>query len=75
MATTHTITFYPVGNGDTCQIALAGGKRVLFDYCHRRVAEDEADPRIDLKKHLQDELKAHPVLDVPHPPWPDKSLK
>lgn len=58
MATTHTITFYPVGNGDTCQIALAGGKRVLFDYCHRRVAEDDDDPRIDLKKHLQDELKA-----------------
>ncbi len=58
MATTHTITFYPVGNGDTCQIALAGGTRVLFDYCHRRVAEDDDDPRIDLKKHLQDELKA-----------------
>ena len=58
MPTTHTITFYPVGNGDTCQIALASGQRVLFDYCHRRVAEDEDDPRIDLKKHLQDELKA-----------------
>lgn len=58
MPAIHTITFYPVGNGDTCQIVLAGGKRVLFDYCHRRVAEDENDPRIDLKKHLQDELKA-----------------
>jgi len=58
MPATHTITFYPVGNGDTCQILLAGGKRVLFDYCHRKVAEDADDPRIDLKKHFQDELKA-----------------
>ena len=58
MPTTHTITFYPVGNGDTCQMVLTGGKRLLFDYCHRRVAEDADDPRIDLKKHLQDELKA-----------------
>ena len=49
MPATHTITFYPVGNGDTCQLVLAGGERVLFDYCHRRVAEDENDPRIDLK--------------------------
>lgn len=58
MPSAHTIIFYPVGNGDTCQILLAGGKRVLFDYCHRQVAEDKDDPRIDLKKHLQDELKA-----------------
>ena len=58
MAAAHHLIFYPVGNGDTCQIRLAGGKRVLFDYCHRGVAEDEDDPRIDLKTHLQDELKA-----------------
>lgn len=58
MAQTHKIVFYPVGNGDTCQIILAGGRRILFDYCHRRVAEDDDDPRIDLKKHLKDELKA-----------------
>jgi hypothetical protein len=58
MAQTHKIVFYPVGNGDTCQIILAGGRRILFDYCHRRVAEDDDDPRIDLKKQLKDELKA-----------------
>lgn len=58
MPAAHTITFYPVGNGDTCQILLAGGKRIIFDYCHRGVAEADDDPRIDLKKHLQEELKA-----------------
>lgn len=26
-------------------------------------------------RYLEDELKRHPVQDVPHPPWPDKSVK
>lgn len=56
MAQTHKIVFYPVGNGDTCQIILAGGRRVLFDFCHLRTAEDGEDPRIDLKKRLKEEL-------------------
>lgn len=56
MAQQHKIVFYPVGNADTCQIILTGGRRVLFDYCHRRCAEDDDDPRIDLKKRLKDEL-------------------
>lgn len=58
MAQIHKIVFYPVGNGDTCQIILAGGRRVLFDFCHLRVAEGDDDPRIDLKKHLKEELSA-----------------
>lgn len=56
MAQTHKITFYPVGNGDTCQIVLAAGRRLLFDFCHLRAAESDNDPRIDLKKRLKDEL-------------------
>lgn len=56
MAQSHKITFYPVGNGDTCQISLAAGRRILFDFCHLRVAEDDDDPRIDLKKRLKEEL-------------------
>lgn len=58
MAQTYKITFYPVGNGDTCQITLAGGRRILFDFCHRRVAENDDDPRIDLKKQIREELEA-----------------
>ena len=56
MAQIHKIVFYPVGTGDTCQIILAGGRRILFDFCHLRTAEDHDDPRIDLKKRLTDEL-------------------
>lgn len=58
MAQTHKIVFYPVGNGDTSQIILTGDRRILFDFCHQRAAEDVDDPRIDLKKQLKDELGA-----------------
>ena len=52
------VKFYPVGNGDCSQIVLANKKRLLFDFCHRRNAEDEDDPRIDLHATLSDELRA-----------------
>lgn len=57
MSETHLVTFYPVGNGDTTQLALAEGRRVLFDFCHREKAEDSDTPEIDLKTHLKEELK------------------
>lgn len=56
--TTHTLKFYPVGNGDCSQIILDNGKRLLFDFCHRKDAEDNDDPKIDLKATLSDELNA-----------------
>lgn len=52
----HQIVFYPVGNGDTSQVALSSGRRVLFDFCHRKKADNEETPEIDLKKRLKDEL-------------------
>lgn len=52
----HEIAFYPVGNGDTTQVILDNGKRLLFDFCHRKKGEDEDDPLIDLKKILREEL-------------------
>ncbi|HNA25579.1 MAG TPA: hypothetical protein PKI24_16175 [Nitrospira sp.] len=58
MSEVHSIKFYPVGNGDTAQILLSGGRRVLLDFCHRQKAEEEDTPEIDLKKQLKDELKA-----------------
>lgn len=57
MSETHKVIFYPVGNGDTSQIVLDNGRRVLFDFCHRDKAEDPDTPEIDLKKRLRDELK------------------
>jgi len=57
MADKHEVVFYPVGNGDTTQIILAGGRRVLFDFCHRAQAEDPGTPEIDLKAHFKADLK------------------
>lgn len=57
MATKHKISFYPVGNGDTTQIVLANGRRILFDFCHREKASDPNTPEIDLKTRLKDDLR------------------
>lgn len=57
MATTHTVTAYPVANGDTTQIVLANGRRVLLDFCQRSNAESADTPEIDLKTQLRKELK------------------
>lgn len=58
MADVHQVIFYPVGNGDTTQIILSKGRRVLFDFCHRDKAEDADTPEIDLKARLKEDLKA-----------------
>lgn len=58
METTHQVIFYPVGNGDTTQIVLAEGRRVLFDFCHRSRADGDDVPEIDLKSRLKEDLKA-----------------
>lgn len=52
----HQIVFYPVGNGDTSQLVLSQGRRVLFDFCHRTKADSADTPEIDLKKRLKEEL-------------------
>lgn len=57
VATTHQVIFYPVGNGDTTQIVLSAGRRVLFDFCHKAKAEDPNTLEIDLKSRLKDDLK------------------
>lgn len=53
----HRIIFYPVGNGDTSQIILKNGKRILMDYRHQKKSEDGAGPEINLKARLEQELK------------------
>ena len=57
MSDPHKILCYPVGNGDTTQIILSNGRRILLDYCHRQNGEDSETPEIDLKGRLQEELK------------------
>lgn len=53
----HQIFFYPVGNGDTSQIVLDNGKRILFDFKHLKKTEDGEGPEINLKDRLKSELK------------------
>ncbi len=53
----HKVKFYPVGNGDTSQIVLENGKRILFDYRHLKKTESGEGPEINLKETLKKELK------------------
>lgn len=57
MSEIHKVIFYPVGNGDSSQIILSAGKRILFDYCHHKEGGNDNDLYIDLASHLKDELK------------------
>ena len=49
----HQVIFYPVGNGDTSQIVLNNGKRILFDFRH----QNGDSPSINLIDQLTKELK------------------
>jgi len=53
----HKVIFYPVGNGDTSQIILENGKRILLDYRHMTKSEDDQGPEINLKAQLQKDLR------------------
>lgn len=53
----HKVVFYPVGNGDTSQIILENGKRILFDFRHQKKTEDGTGPEINLKEVLKKELE------------------
>lgn len=53
----HFVKFYPVGNGDSSQIILDNGKRILFDYRHLKKAENGEGPEINLKQQLRKELE------------------
>lgn len=53
----HKVIFYPVGNGDTSQIVLENGKRILFDFRHLKKTESGEGPEINLRDRLKDELK------------------
>lgn len=53
----HKITFYPLGNADSCLIDLANGSKLLFDYAHTKDSEDDDDKRIDLKSEILNNLE------------------
>src|SRR5580700_4552052 len=54
----HKITFFPLGNADSCRIDLSGGERILFDYAAVKDVDDDTDKRIDLPTALREDLEA-----------------
>ena len=53
----HTLTFYPLGNADSCLINLANGKKLLFDFGNECNPADQSDKRIDLAAYLLKDLE------------------
>ncbi len=53
----HTITFYPLGNAESCSIELNNGRMLLFDYANVRDPNDPGDLRFDLAKGLREKLR------------------
>jgi beta-lactamase superfamily II metal-dependent hydrolase len=51
------LTFFPLGNADSCLIDLANEQKLLFDYANRRNANDSEDLRIDLAAALREDLR------------------
>lgn len=52
-----TLTFFPLGNADSCLIDLASGEKLLLDYGHQGNPEDDKDVRCDLPALLRLHLK------------------
>jgi hypothetical protein len=52
----HRLTFYPLGNADTCLIELDSKSVILVDFADTRNPDDEDDKRIDLSKAIRERL-------------------
>lgn len=60
----HQVTFYPIGNADTCFIELKNGRRILFDYANTHDPNDPDDKRIDLEKEVRNALGRKKEVDI-----------
>lgn len=58
------LTFYPLGNAETCLLELSNGKKLLFDYAAMNDGS-ATDERIDLRKQLS-EIKEFQVVMFSH---------
>lgn len=52
-----TMTFFHLGNADSCRIDLDGGEKILFDFGHQKDVGDQEDLRCDLAGELREDLK------------------
>jgi hypothetical protein len=53
-----SLTFYPLGNADSCRIHLANNDQVLFDFGAMRDPDDKNDKRFDLLAEVRKDMKA-----------------
>ncbi len=60
----HTVTFFPIGNADSCLISLNCGRKLLVDYADRRNPADPNDRRIDLPAAVRAALNGREYFDV-----------
>ena len=60
----HTVSFFPIGNADSCLIELENGRRALFDFADMRDPKDPADKRCDLPREVRDRLDGDKQIDV-----------
>ena len=60
----HKVTFFPVGNADSCLIELDNGRRAMFDFADMRDPNDEDDKRCDLPQEVRDRLGDAKEIDV-----------
>lgn len=58
------ITFFPLGNADTCLINLDNDRRALFDFADMSNPDDEEDKRCNLEQELRDRLDGDKEIDV-----------
>jgi hypothetical protein len=54
----HSVTFYPVGNGDTSLIETKSGKLILMDFYQRQSSTDPTKPEFDVAAALRAKLVA-----------------
>lgn len=52
-----TLTFFHLGNADSCRIDLDGEEKLLFDFAQKRDRDDPDDLRCDLAKELHEDLE------------------
>ena len=57
------LTFYPIGNADTCLIELQDGRRMLVDFADMADKADDNDKRCDLSALLSDDFEDAEVDD------------
>ena len=60
----HKITFFPIGNADTCLIELENNRKIIFDYANTHDPSDGSDRRIDLEEEIRKSVGQSGAIDV-----------